>query len=50
MYILNEGGITTVVSVEPEFKILAVNQLDNSYTLASPAISGSQLFIRTATQ
>ncbi len=48
MYILNEGGITTVVTVEPEFKILAVNQLDNSYTLASPAISGSQLFIRTA--
>lgn len=49
MYIVNEGGITTVISVEPEFKILAINQLDNSYTLASPAISGSQLFIRTAT-
>ncbi len=49
LYILNEKGVTSIVSVEPEFKLLAVNELDGSYTLASPAVSGSQLFIRTST-
>ena len=49
IYILNEAAVTTVVSVESEPKILAINRLDGSYTLSSPAISGSQLFIRTGT-
>ena len=49
LYILNEKGVTSIVSVEPEFKLLATNELDGSYTLASPAVSGSQLFIRTST-
>ncbi len=49
IYILNESGITTIVSIDPKFKILSTNHLDGSYTLASPAISGSRIFIRTGT-
>jgi outer membrane protein assembly factor BamB len=49
LYILNEKGVTSVVSVGTEFKLLATNELDGTYTLASPAVSGSQLFIRTST-
>ena len=49
LYIINEKGVTSIVSVGPEFKLLATNELDGSYTLASPAVSGSQLLIRTST-
>ena len=49
LYILNEKGVTSIVSVGQEFKLLATNELDGTYTLASPAVSGSQLFIRTST-
>jgi outer membrane protein assembly factor BamB len=49
LYILNEKAVTSIVSVESEFKLLATNELDGTYTLASPAVSGSQLFIRTST-
>jgi outer membrane protein assembly factor BamB len=49
LYIINENAVTSIVTVKPEFKLLATNELDGSYTLASPAISGSQLFIRTST-
>jgi outer membrane protein assembly factor BamB len=49
LYIINERGVTSIVSVGKEFKLLATNELDGTYTLASPAVSGSQLFIRTST-
>lgn len=49
MYILNENAVTNVVATGPEFKVLATSELDGSYTLASPAVSGSQIFIRTST-
>jgi len=48
LYILNESGITSVVQVGDNFKLLASNSLDGSYTLASPAVSDARLFIRTA--
>jgi len=48
IYILNENAITTVIAAGPEYRKLASNELDGTYTLASPAVSGSQLFIRTA--
>ena len=32
-----------------EFKVLATNKLDDSNTLSSLAVSGSQLFMRTST-
>jgi outer membrane protein assembly factor BamB len=47
MYVLNEQGVMTVIATGPEFKILASNELDGSYTLASPAVSGKRIFIRT---
>jgi outer membrane protein assembly factor BamB len=49
LYIINEKGVTSIVSVGPEFKLLQTNELDGTYTLSSPAVSGSQLFIRTST-
>ncbi len=47
LYILNENGVTTVVKAGPEFKHLATNELDGSYTLSSPAVAGNRIFIRT---
>jgi outer membrane protein assembly factor BamB len=49
LYITNENAVTTVVAAGPEFKVLATNELDGSYTLSSIAVSGKQLFIRTGT-
>ena len=49
LFILNENAVTTVVAAGPEYKLLATNELDGSYTLSSPAIAGSQIFIRTGT-
>ena len=49
LYILNENGVTSIVSVGEKFELLATNELDGTYTLSSPAVSGSQLFIRTST-
>jgi outer membrane protein assembly factor BamB len=48
IYITNEKAVTTVVAAGPEFKNLATNQLDDSYTLSSMAVSGRQLFVRTS--
>jgi len=47
IYATNEEGSTTVIEAGDEFKILSTNKL-NDYTLASPAVSGSQIFIRTS--
>lgn len=49
LYAVNEGGVTTVVAVagEGEPHILAENAL-SGYTLASPAIAGGRIFLRTA--
>ena len=49
LYLLNEYAVTTVISAGSEFKALATNELDGTYTLSSPIVSGSQIFIRTAT-
>ncbi len=48
IYFLNEDGECTVIEAAQRFKKLAVNRLD-SQTLASPAISGGSIYIRTAT-
>jgi len=48
IYIVNEEGITAIVTAGKDFKLLATNGLDGSYTLSSPAASGSRLYIRTA--
>lgn len=49
LYVLNEYAVTTVLAAGPEFKVLSTNELDDTYTLSSPIVSGSQIFIRTAT-
>jgi outer membrane protein assembly factor BamB len=46
IYFQNEEGETTVIAPGKEFKKLAVNRLDG-YTLASMAVSGGSLFIRS---
>jgi outer membrane protein assembly factor BamB len=48
IYWVDEDGKTTVTQVGPVFKKLAENALDQR-TFASPALSGSALFLRTQT-
>jgi outer membrane protein assembly factor BamB len=48
LYVTNESGVTTVLAAGPQFKVLATNELDGGYTLSSPAVAGSNLFLRTA--
>jgi len=48
IFITSEDGETAVVQAGAEFKLLGKNQLDDSWTLSTPAVAGNQLFIRTA--
>ncbi len=45
IYIASRNGNVTVVNHGPDFKILAVNTLDDSFN-ATPAIVGSELYLR----
>ncbi|PYT32875.1 MAG: hypothetical protein DMG58_09240 [Acidobacteria bacterium] len=47
IYITDEDGVTSVFKAGPKFELIAENNLDD-YTLSSIAISGGQLFLRTA--
>jgi outer membrane protein assembly factor BamB len=47
IYVVNESGETAVVAAGRDFKLLARNALDDSYTLSSPVAAGTDLFIRT---
>jgi outer membrane protein assembly factor BamB len=47
IYATSEDGATTVIEAGDEFRTLSVNKL-NDYTLASPAVSGEQIFVRTS--
>jgi outer membrane protein assembly factor BamB len=49
LYITGENGVTVVLAAGPEYKELARNELDGSWTMSSIAVSGRQLFIRTGT-
>lgn len=46
IYFFDEDGKTTVLKASREFEILAVNQLEDGF-MASPAVSGNALFVRT---
>jgi outer membrane protein assembly factor BamB len=48
IYVTNEKAVTTIVAAGPEFRTIATNELDGSYTLSSPAIAGKNIFIRTS--
>lgn len=47
IYITAEDSEIAVVQAGPDFKLLGKSELDGSFTLSTPAVSGNQLFIRT---
>jgi outer membrane protein assembly factor BamB len=49
IYLFDEKGKTTVIATGREFKKLAENQLGDGF-MASPAVSGNALFLRSRTQ
>ncbi len=48
IFLLDESGKSTVIEAAPEFKVLGTGQLDDGF-MASPAVSGNALFVRTRT-
>jgi len=48
IYVFSEEGKATVIEAAPQFKVLAENLLDDGF-MASPAVAGSALFLRTRT-
>lgn len=48
IYVFDEDGKTTVLQAGREFKVLGENQLENGF-MASPAVAGNALFLRTST-
>ena len=49
LYVTGENATTVVLSDFPQFKEIAKNELDGTFTLSSIAVSGQQLFLRTST-
>ena len=49
IFVLSEDGDTFVIQAGPQYKLLGRNSL-NEMSLASPAVAGSSVFIRTATK
>ena len=49
IFVLSEDGDTYVLQPGPEFKVLGKNSL-NEMTLATPAVSGDSLIVRTASK
>ena len=47
LFLLSEDGNTYVVQAGPQYKLLGKNVVDEM-TLASPAVAGGRLLIRTA--
>jgi len=45
VYVVGRNGVTYVLERGPRFKVLAINELDDSFS-ASPALVGSDLFLR----
>ena len=45
VYVVGRNGTTAVIAHGPEYKLLATNTLDDSFT-ASPAIVGRELYLR----
>lgn len=48
IYFFNENGQATVIEAGRQFKVLASNTLDGGF-MASPAVAGKALFLRTKT-
>ena len=47
VYLTGRNGNTLVLERGPEYKVMALNKLDERFD-ASPAIAGNQLFLRGA--
>ena len=47
IYFFNEDAVCTVIRPGREFEVLAVNRLNEEQMMASPAVAGDSLFIRT---
>jgi outer membrane protein assembly factor BamB len=47
LYVTNEGGKTFVLKTLPKFQVVATNSLEEG-VLATPAVSGGRLFLRTS--
>jgi outer membrane protein assembly factor BamB len=47
IYVTSEDGVTSVFAAGPKFELIAENAM-NEYTLSSVAVSGGQIFLRTA--
>lgn len=48
IYFCDQDGKSTVIEAGPEYRVLAENQLDEG-SMASPAVSGAALYLRTKT-
>ncbi|NNC89917.1 MAG: PQQ-binding-like beta-propeller repeat protein [Akkermansiaceae bacterium] len=48
LYLCSEEGTTYVVRASPDYKRVAVNELDSGF-MASPAICGGRIYLRTKT-
>jgi outer membrane protein assembly factor BamB len=48
IYFFNQDGMATVIEAGTKFKVLAQNELDDGF-MASPAVAGQALFLRTKT-
>lgn len=48
VYFFDQEGKTTVVEASRDYRVVATNQLEDGF-MASPAVSGSSLFLRTRT-
>ncbi len=46
LYVTSETGVTSVIAIDGDFKLIAENQTDG-YVLASPAVAGGRIFLRT---
>ena len=49
IYLTSETAETAVIQAGADYKLLAKNSLDGSYTLCTPAFVDGQIFIRTGT-
>ena len=49
IYLISETAETAVIQAGPEYKLIAKNTLDGTYTLSTPAFVDNEIFVRTAT-
>jgi outer membrane protein assembly factor BamB len=47
IYFFNRESVATVIEPGREFKVLSVNHLDGEQLMASPAVAGTALYVRT---